>query len=387
MKVEDKTHEFRIETLIPDYFNPDALKTEPRPIYRLDIADDRTYYTLAENGQPVFYQSVTSVIKRALPTSPFLIKWMMQKGEEGAAAYRDERAAFGTFMHSLFAKILIDRQLDLNSIHEKLNNYLELNRYPANWIKWEFEMKSACMAFAKWVIDYEVKPIAIELALASDKIGIAGMIDLPCELTVTEEADIPETVEKREVGFFGETYKRDGKDYKAGDPKQSSRIVTETVMKRKKVKVRRKAIVDFKSGNNFYEEHEIQLIAYREIWNENFPEDQLHYLFNWSPKDWRGTVPTYNFKDQTNSKRLAKLWPIIELAKIERGAQERVLTILDGSIDIDAQSIGNIREVDYVTAILGEKDERPEPVIETETESVSHPTLFDELAGEGGING
>lgn len=325
----EKTHQYTLEEVLAEFFDPDALKTEPRKIHRLDIEGNRNYYILDEFGNPTFYHSISTVIRAGLPTSPYLIDWIVEKGKEGAEAYRDERAAFGSFMHTLFGDLLINKTLDLDAIEIRLEQYLTLKRYPITWMKWAFELKSACLAFAQWIIDYKVKPIAIEIALASDSMGIAGMLDLACTLSIEEK------------GFFGETYKTSGPGRKKGDPKESKKSFTV------------KAIVDFKSGKNFYEEHEIQLAGYRSMWNENFThtDDQITRIFNWSPKEWRGTTPTYNFKEQTDTKRLKKLKPIIELAKIEKSAEDKTLTIVSGVIDLTKGIERNIIDMDYGTAV------------------------------------
>ena len=72
-----------IEKVDAEYFDLAQLKRQPEPMYRLDSQNHRYYYRYEKN-EPVFYTSVTTLIKNTLPTSPHLIKWLVDKGgDEG----------------------------------------------------------------------------------------------------------------------------------------------------------------------------------------------------------------------------------------------------------------------------------------------------------------
>jgi hypothetical protein len=307
--IKDLANGITAEEMTAFYFNFDALREAPRTVYRLGGTNQRVYYTIDQSGEPSFYSSVTDFIKKSMPTSPHLIKWIADMGIEESKAYAQDRADYGTFMHIECGTLLITRKLDLDSMRDRLLAYIEEKKLPQDFVNYVDELKKDLLAFAQWVIDYKVKPLAVEIVLASDELGVAGAIDLPCELTIERK------------GFFGEEYKSGPQK---GMPKES------------KQEFRIRAIVDFKSGRKgFYEEHELQLETYRMMWNEEFPDLPIDDIFNWSPKDWRGPVPTYNFKDQTASRSLEKLPYLIKIGIIERKRGERNILITQGEINLD----------------------------------------------------
>jgi hypothetical protein len=113
----------------------------------------------------------------------------------------------------------------------------------------EFQAK-ALASFDAFAKEYEVEPLAIEILLHSKRNVFAGTADLVCRM-----------------------------NYKG------RRVL---------------ALVDFKSGENFYRDHAVQLEMYAIAWDEHYGADYpIEYLFNWSPKDWR-KAPTYNLKEQSN---------------------------------------------------------------------------------------
>lgn len=112
----------------------------------------------------------------------------------------------------------------------------------------EFQAK-ALASFDAFATEYEIEPLAIEILLHSKQHVYAGTADLICRM------------------------------------KYKGRVVT--------------ALIDFKSGENFFRDHAVQLEMYRCAWHEHYGETYpIEYVFNWSPKDWR-TKPTYNLKEQS----------------------------------------------------------------------------------------
>lgn len=277
-----------VEEMKAIFFDKSALIEPAYRVFQLNSKGHRYYYKYDEHGEPIFYPSVTTILAQTLPKSPFLVSWIADKGEEEAERYKAERAAYGTFMHAQLEDLLINRSYDLDMLKSRLKDYIDEKSLPADFIYYADELKKDVLAFAQFVIDYDVRPLAVEIALVSENRNYAGMIDCPC------------TMRK-----------------KAG----SDERVT--------------AIVDFKSGRKgFYEECEIQLHLYRMMWNENFPDHPIEKLYNFSPKDWR-KKPSYNLKDQTASVNAAKIPALLEIAAIEDEKRENTFTSTFGSINLD----------------------------------------------------
>ena len=305
---------FTVEEIKALFFNRSALREPPYKVYQLN-SDGHRYYYRYEGGVPVFYPSVTTLLKQTMPTPPSLIDWMLTNGKDGAVEKRDLAAAYGTFMHIQFEQLLISRKYDFDNVPAILAAYMESENLPDKvFSEWCGKIRKDVLAFAQFVKDYNVKPFAIEIGLVNPEGRYAGCIDLPCEMT---------------------------------DPK-SGEIFT--------------AIVDFKSGRKgFYEEHELQLHLYRQMWNLNFPDLPISRVFNFSPKDWR-TKPTYNLKDQTDSKNAEKLPHLLALAAIEDTKRDNTFVIVHGQLDLDNGAIANnMQNVSLAELIQARSDAKQAP--------------------------
>jgi hypothetical protein len=294
-----------IEKLSPQYFNLEALLKQPAPIYRLDSANNRYYYRFDEAGEPTFYTSVTTLIKNTLPTSPHLIKWIADKGADEGHEEAMERAFYGTFLHNLCGQLLITGKLDLDTVSSQLQDFAtkERRQVKDGWVE---DLKKDVLCFAQFMIDRDVKPLAVELILYHPTDGYAGAIDLVYSM---------------------EFYKK-----------------------------RINCIIDLKSGKKgFYESHEIQLRAYKDMFNIHFPDVPIDRIFNWSPKDFKGITPTYNLKDQTDSRNIVKLPHLVELAKIEDAKRTNTLTLISGKIDVTKGLSKNIVEKTFIELVKENK--------------------------------
>ena len=277
-----------VEEMKALYFDKGALIEPKYKVYQLNSKGHRYYYRYDEQGQPEFFPSVTTILNQTLPKPYNLVSWIADKGMEEAERIKAERAAYGTFMHAEFEELLINRKYDLDSLKGKLKDYIDYQHLAADFIYYADDLKKDMLAFAQFILDYDVRPLAVEISLVHPTKHYAGMIDCPCNMKAS--------------------------------PKSTERI---------------NAIVDFKSGRKgFYEGCEIQLHLYKDMWNENFPDLPITRLFNFSPKDWR-KAPTYNLKDQTDSENAAKIPALLEIAAIEDSKRENRFTSVFGDINLD----------------------------------------------------
>lgn len=296
-----------------------ALIEPPYKVWQLNSKGHRYYYRYDDAGNPEFFPSVTTILSQTLPKAPHLINWIANKGIEEAERYKGERAAYGTFMHAAFEELLINRAYDLDGLKGKLKEYIEVYRLPDDFIYYADDLKKDVLAFAQFVLDYDVRPLAVEIALVHPYYKYAGMIDCPCTMRAKIGSD--------------------------------DRI---------------NAIVDFKSGRKgFYEESEIQLGMYRDMWNVNFEQFPVTRIFNFSPKDWR-KKPSYNLKEQTESPNIRKIPYLLEIAAIEDEKRDNTFTAVSGEISLDNEpdltnNIVSLTLAELVKSKAPAEKKKPEP--------------------------
>lgn len=295
-------------------------------VWQLNSKGHRYYYRYDDAGNPDFFPSVTTILSQTLPKAPHLINWIANKGIEEAERYKGERAAYGTFMHAAFEELLINRAYDLDGLKGKLKEYIEVYRLPDDFIYYADDLKKDVLAFAQFVLDYDVRPLAVEIALVHPYYKYAGMIDCPCTMRAKIGSD--------------------------------DRI---------------NAIVDFKSGRKgFYEESEIQLGMYRDMWNVNFEKFPVTRIFNFSPKDWR-KKPSYNLKEQTESPNIRKIPYLLEIAAIEDEKRDNTFTAVNGMVVLDdnpdlSQNVISLSLAELIKTKAPAEKKKPEPEPQPEPE-------------------
>ena len=317
-----------VEEIRAVYFNADALKEPAFRLYQLNSEGYRYYYRYDEKGEPQFYPSVTTLLKQVMPTPPALLEWMIANGKEGATEKRDLAAAYGTFMHIQFETLIINRRYDFDSVPNALLSYMERENLPEKvFAEWLPKIRKDVLAFAQFVKDYNVRPLAVEIGLYHPEYNYAGCLDLPCIMTNPKTGD----------------------DFAA--------------------------LVDFKSGRKgFFEEHELQLHLYMMMWNYHYPDNPIGRVFNFSPKDWR-KAPSYNLKDQTDSVNAKKLPHLLALATIEDEKRDNTLTIVRGILDLDKGDISD----NILTLSLAELVKSKAAAKDTPDQAAERPITKEEI--------
>lgn len=296
-----------------DFLSPE-LERPKNFIRRFQQGNNRFYYTVSEEGEIKLYASATTLIRDgyAEDSTP-LEKWRNGLRAEGKNAEHELMylGTRGTIMHFLLGECSQGKEIPLTNLNGFITEFApELTTIPfykevlAKDTKW---LNKSVLAFLQFMKDYNVRPLAIELILASDEYGVASPIDMPCIMDIEEK------------GFFGEVYKSGANK---GEPK-------ETKQKRTVV-----AVVDFKSGN-FYDKHYLQLQLYKRIMKENYPELEVEALYNWSPKDWSGS-PTYNLREQSDGKLDALCETIFEQGRIKHEWKTPSVSLFTETISLDS---------------------------------------------------
>lgn len=301
-----------VEEIKAVFFDRKALREPPYRIYQLNSGGHRYYYAFDEKGEPHFYPSVTTILHQTMPMAPGLINWILENGKEGADEKRDIAAAYGTFMHIQFEKLVINRRYDFDAVPAALLQYMKQENLPDSFYAANLtKVRKDVLAFAQFIKDYDVRPLAVEIGLVHPMHHYAGCIDLPCVMT---------------------------------DPKTGEEFP---------------AIVDFKSGRKgFYEEHELQLFMYREAWNYNFPGIPIERVFNFSPKDWR-KAPGYNLKEQTASRNAGKMQHILAIAAIEDEKRDNIFTVVHGVLDLDGGDLSdNLLQLSLAELVRGKAEKK-----------------------------
>jgi hypothetical protein len=249
--------DIHVEPVHAGFISPEL--PAPPVLRRVDGRGQRFYYTATKDGSITIYPSVTSIIRTQMPMAPGLLRWWTDLGYDRAKEILSQKAHYGTLYHILCSKLLQAGTFELARTADFIATYVAENNVDFDISDWEYELKRDLLSFAQFCAEKQVKVLAVEVPLLSERLGFAGTLDLVCEMTFNRKT------------------------------------VT--------------AIVDIKSGKGgLYEEYEVQLEAYRQLWNDQVPTHQATMLFNFSPKDWR-KEPTYELKNQTESQNAFK-WPL-----------------------------------------------------------------------------
>lgn len=287
------------ESVETEWFDASALRLPNYKVGRVSYGErGRAYIKINEDGsieQPFrLYTSLTTAINQCAPMERPLLEWYCKLGLVEAERQLKLSQHYGTLMHKLIGKWLIERHIDFGNIQNEVDEYVALQNYWQPEVNtWARKLQYDVASFCQFTIERNLIPLGLEYVLLSEK-GFGTLIDLVCKMDISE------------TGFFGEVYKSgDNK----GQPKESKR--------RKRIT----AIINFKSGRHgFYRSNGIQIECERQLWEENFPELPLEAAFNWSPKEW-DINPGYNLKDWTGEIEPEEVDSVLKLAEIRFGTK------------------------------------------------------------------
>lgn len=323
-----------VDDLQYEYLNKERFKTPPVWIKRIATnSSKRYYYSIDGEEEVTLYASGTTFIDNAYK-EPYdaLTEWKIKTSMAGINPneYAAKRADYGTTLHYLIGRYLQNEVIPMGDVSfrkfvsDRIDTLLHL-QYREYVVNNVHELRKDLLAFQQFAIDYNLEPLAIELMLGSKKLLVATAVDLIAYIDVLELTDT-------------------GKKYVKGVNKGKPKL--------EKVPTRKLVIIDFKSGRKgFFEKHQLQLILNEIIVNENYPDLKVDKIYNWSPKAWRKN-PGYNFKDQTESRRLRSLLlPIIEIAKIRFLQKKKSDGRATGSIQFKGVSNYEYVVRDYVDII------------------------------------
>lgn len=278
----------------------------PAHLYRLTAPDAPRLY-FARNPVRV-YPSVTSVLHTTCPTSLFLIRWIAAHGQRRAEFLRDERAAYGTCMHHLFSEYLQNRSFDLSGMSTWVEMYTATEKLEYDTAGWPATLQQDLVGFTTFCQQYNARPVGVEVPLASDRLGYAGTLDMVAILDL--------------------------------GPRRKDIL----------------AYVDWKSNREyFYDDQEIQVNAYKSMWNDLYPTTPITHCFLYAPNDWdEGSRQRFRFKDCTQSKLKDAFPGLVEQFKLRNPERDKVLRV-DGVISLDTDP-GSVVKFKKIEDIIGELD-------------------------------
>lgn len=329
--IEEQQYEFLAE----------EFQVNTPPVYRISIpgADGRFYFTFDEDKRPVLLTSGTTIISDGYvdkEKQDALMKFKLRMLQEGRNPdeYVKFRQDFGTLEHVLFNHLLKGERVPLGDYDGcNLEDYVrglvaEGLAIPESSLQYIFnvahkELKKDILSFLKWIKDYNVKPLAIELMGSLLRYKVGSAIDLICTIDVKEKVEV-ET---------GEVFKRGPNK---GKPKTEKK---ETI-------VQKLVVVDYKSGKKgFYKTYIHQLHLYRVMLKETFGVE-VDGVYNYAGKDWRNE-PSYTFTLQDDKDALDFFDVIMQQGKLAFDKKKKTYKVFSGFASVN-ESDWNYREVDIL---------------------------------------
>ena len=291
-----------IEKIRELYFDENYVRSRECQFRRVDISGGlREYIEVSEDLSAAIAASVTTIEKKTIPLSEYILKWMYDN-HKNYEWLRDQSANYGTFFHTLCAHALRGGEIDNNpdALKEMMKAFYTKYRESGfdfeegyTWYRlMKRNLKKEILSFFRWAEDYDVKPLAIEYKLMSKKeIGswcLRGKGFTNCQKC------------KNKIDINGKCENYLSIRQSAGCLDFVVRAKGEKTGGEWKI-----VLVDVKSGLNgeTYEENEVQLEAYAEMWNESNLDCLIDMIFVFKPhifdKKTRANKKYYTFENLT----------------------------------------------------------------------------------------
>lgn len=327
------------------YLSEELKKVQLPILRRISYQGNRFYFRVLESGEVKLYSSGTTLISDGyVNNGGALNQWKLKQRILGndPDAIAAERADLGTIMHVLFGHLLLGKKIpfSISGLKRYVSNIenLKIDKDRINFImsRNTEELLEDLRSFLKWVKDYNVKPLAIELMLCSERYTVASAIDLICQIDY----------KVKERGFFGRVYQKKSGEHEKGDPMEEEREVVKQMI----------IIVDFKSNRSgdFYADHALQLELYKRMVKENFGDLlEIGGLYNFAPKAWGDGKRPYHFRERSDDRELQKADCVFEQGRITHSFKKPVIVCYMGVADMEAfeidSCIRSIPLVDYLS--------------------------------------
>lgn len=296
----------------PDFLNEDLLE-QPKTIYRYDDRSTRYYYKLNGRGYPIFGVSVSHFKDKVLGKPQGVIEKRISMGDEAFFSYVKNRQHFGTFFHIHTGIATKNGYYDFGdhgkNLHDSIRNFAESNDVEYTWPRhgkkaWFDDAWLGLLAWMKFLNDYEVKPLAIEISLMHPD-GYSNTIDYVFEMNA--------------------------KKYTNKTPKKNRKRII--------------AILDVKTGY-IYPDHAFQLGCNWESFEHNYRDLKIDKVYNWTHREW-WKKPSYELRDQTDNaiteRRL--LGEYLKIYKEKHYTKPRDIKVPNGRMAVGSDLSQNYRTI------------------------------------------
>ena len=358
MGIFEIARDITTEQLSAVFFDSQALREPNYRLCQLNARGQRYYYSMNESGTEL-YPSVTTILKKVMPENTILTNWKIDLGKDASESYTMDRARFGTFVHGLLQELVITRKFDLSTVREKLGKYIEREHLPMSFMEHEDEVKYDLLSFAKWMKDYDVRPLAVEICLYHPELKFAGMLDLVCKMRTFSVEEEEKAIEKAQAAAKKAKDKKNVNDEIAAIRRMGEKRIT--------------AIVDFKTTTKaFHDSHAIQLGLYKMMWDATFPDVPIDAIANISPKEWWNTAKkqvSYQFEWQTDNEVLKQIPYLLELYKLLPTETKKV-PLCEGIIDLNDDIDSNVTVLTLEELIDKSKEKMQEETPEGEEDDL-----------------